>query len=44
MDRRRTSQDPYAATVWALGLQAPTSYPPETRSLHLASRKLRLWD
>ncbi|MFH8797667.1 hypothetical protein [Streptomyces sp. NPDC017941] len=34
----------YAVTVWALGLQAPTSYPPETRSLHLASRELRLWD
>ncbi|WP_329046717.1 hypothetical protein [Streptomyces sp. NBC_01422] len=34
----------YAVTVWALGLQAPTSYPPETRHLHLATRKLRLWE
>ncbi|MFH9426430.1 hypothetical protein [Streptomyces sp. NPDC017529] len=34
----------YAVTVWALGLQAPTSYPPETRHLHLATRELRLWD
>ncbi|TGG78492.1 hypothetical protein [Streptomyces albus] len=34
----------YAVTVWALGLQAPTSYPPETRSLHLARRELMLWD
>ncbi|MGV9895812.1 hypothetical protein [Streptomyces tendae] len=34
----------YAVTVWALGLQAPTGYPPETRSLHLANRELRLWD
>ncbi|MET8822626.1 hypothetical protein [Streptomyces rochei] len=33
----------YAVTVWALGLQAPTSYPPETRSLNLANRELRLW-
>lgn len=34
----------YAVTVWALGLQVPTSYPPETRSLNLANRELRLWD
>lgn len=34
----------YAVTVWALGLQAPTSYPPETRSLNVANRELRLWD
>lgn len=34
----------YAVTVWALGLQAPTSYPPETRSLNLANRELRIWD
>nr|CAI60004.1 putative recombination protein [Streptomyces tenjimariensis] len=34
----------YAVTVWALGLQAPTGYPPETRSLNLANRELRLWD
>ncbi|MEU5498004.1 hypothetical protein [Streptomyces griseofuscus] len=34
----------YAVTVWALGLQAPTGYPPETRHLKLASRELRLWD
>ncbi|MFC7818650.1 hypothetical protein ACFUTR_28920 [Streptomyces sp. NPDC057367] len=34
----------YAVTVWALGLQAPSSYPPETRSLHLASRELMPWD
>jgi hypothetical protein len=34
----------YAVTVWALGLQAPTGYPPETRHLNLANRELRLWD
>ncbi|MFD7552482.1 hypothetical protein [Streptomyces sp. NPDC059816] len=34
----------YAVTVWALGLRAPTDYPPETRHLHLAAQELRLWD
>lgn len=34
----------YAVTVWALGLQVPTSYPPETRSLNLPNRALSLWD
>jgi hypothetical protein len=34
----------YAVTVWALELQAPTGYPPETRHLNLPNRELRLWD
>jgi hypothetical protein len=34
----------YAVTVWALGLHAPTNYPPETRHLDLARRELKLWD
>ncbi|MEU3656504.1 hypothetical protein AB0E67_27585 [Streptomyces sp. NPDC032161] len=34
----------YAVTVWALGLHAPTSYPPETHGLNLNHRELRLWD
>lgn len=34
----------YAVTAWALGLQAPTGYPPETRHLNLTHRELRLWD
>ncbi|MFH8534956.1 hypothetical protein ACH4GE_42080 [Streptomyces tendae] len=34
----------YAVTVWALGLQAPTGYPTETRTPNLANRELRLWD
>ncbi|MFD7661345.1 hypothetical protein [Streptomyces sp. NPDC059788] len=34
----------YAVTVWALGLQAPDSYPPDTRGLDLDNRTLKLWD
>lgn len=34
----------YAVTVWALGLQVPDGYPPETRHLNLSHRELRLWD
>ncbi|MFK0142622.1 hypothetical protein [Streptomyces murinus] len=32
----------YAVTVWTLGLQAPGSYPPDSRSLGLANRILKL--
>ncbi|MFD8822098.1 hypothetical protein ACFV1C_07040 [Streptomyces sp. NPDC059605] len=34
----------YAVTVWALGLKAPESYPPESRHLDLSNRALKLWD
>ena len=33
----------YAVTVWALGLQAQDSYPPESRHLDLDKRSLKLW-
>lgn len=33
----------YAVTVWALGLRAPESYPPESRGLDLNNRALKLW-
>ncbi|MFH8813042.1 hypothetical protein ACH4GZ_38585 [Streptomyces hygroscopicus] len=33
----------YAVTVWALGLQAPDGYPPETRHVDLTNRSLKLW-
>ncbi|MFV8133208.1 hypothetical protein [Streptomyces syringium] len=34
----------YAVTVWALGLQAPVSYPPESRHIDLDNRALKLWN
>ncbi|MFE3601340.1 hypothetical protein [Streptomyces sp. NPDC059142] len=33
----------YAVTVWALGLQAPASYPPESRYVDLNNKTLKLW-
>ncbi|MEU1134764.1 hypothetical protein ABZ383_33745 [Streptomyces sp. NPDC005900] len=34
----------YAVTVWALQLQVPESYPPESRHLDLDRRALKLWE
>ncbi|MFH8410687.1 hypothetical protein ACH4FX_38840 [Streptomyces sp. NPDC018019] len=34
----------YAVTVWALGLQVPDSYPPDSRHADLDNRSLKLWD
>lgn len=33
----------YAVTVWALQLQVPTTYPPESRHLDLNAKALKLW-
>ncbi|MDP9607892.1 hypothetical protein JOF35_000169 [Streptomyces demainii] len=30
--------------MWALGLQAPDNYLPETRHVDLTNRSLKLWD
>ncbi|MEU3903339.1 hypothetical protein AB0F20_05920 [Streptomyces goshikiensis] len=38
---RHRSGFEYAVTAWALGLQAPDSYPPESRQIDLRSGTLR---
>ncbi|GHH25987.1 hypothetical protein [Streptomyces rubradiris] len=40
--RHRTGFE-HAVTVWALGLEAPGSYPPATRHVNLNNKALEVW-